>query len=1038
MIEKWLKFLTSFSTALFFLALLTIILQQNFILNVDLGLRVSLIHFLGLATAAGLLNLLFYSRKNEIKFSQLPKVFQSKLNLLIERIKNAVDNYWQKLRPFYNLPGVKWGVIPGLMFLAGLGLFISSVPWKEQPLTVLEYEHEQQLAAADNKVYFEFRAEANNLGIVALPFEVEELEKAETDLADEAWLEEENEVLDEEQNDAEAADESELLEKESEEKDTTPDSVEEELALENDDDSEGELDSQVEAESDVEPEPEVKPATAIFRIKEKGADEWHTEYERNIALFKGHEYFPFGFEKIADSQGKEFVVEIESEVLAGVVDQEGEIIRIVNEDIDQLNNERLDSDEGVFEKVNEASSDSEGRQEQTVVDKKLYVKQLASTFKTKHQYSRAEIMGDVGSLVGFAQKKASTFLAEFWLAAILIVGLMPGYYVASRVWYEKTRPDEDYINFFSKNLFLISLFLVAIGSFSFDIFDIERSFVDTFNIIGRAFLYLAFLAGLIICLKNFPYIKNSIQHQPFLTDKKQVNNALHVLTALLVFIAARIFFIFSYSGNYPDIFYHLISGIKFWETGQFPFIYTSAPYTRGKGMSILAGLFIKIFGRNINLIQLAPLTIGIINFFLLFYLAAKILKNKLVIFCLLLTYSLSAWTIFNHIYIRFFVLVEFFLLISIILLQKILDTVKRQRWNSTLIWTMLLVINISLSNYLIADRSSYLILVASALGSVYIIYKLLSRYQAEILAFVLSNKIYIFGFLIFIILAFIPFSKNISTYFIKRFNFLFHASTNTSSNHIDFYQLFFKYYLATTVLAVIAILLRIFNILGKDDDRTLIIFIGSSLLLIHAISSRSLQIIRGMMYIFPIYFIIAFIFFEKSLNLFDKKARKITFLLTMLLFISNTLIRNIKVMIAGSALRIPGEIAYHEYTKAYSTMRTWRQDGYKIVNAVSFVQIGEFFNLNPDYNINLTSEVANENKRRYYYDESTNRYLATISSVELVTDENKFEQLVNDHKACIVLKPHSKKYFLKEDGFQIVINNLELKDQFIGYDFYCN
>lgn len=50
----------------------------------------------------------------------------------------------------------------------------------------------------------------------------------------------------------------------------------------------------------------------VFRIKEKGASDWHYVYEYNTDQFQPNNYFTFGFPIIPDSKGKTFEFDIES------------------------------------------------------------------------------------------------------------------------------------------------------------------------------------------------------------------------------------------------------------------------------------------------------------------------------------------------------------------------------------------------------------------------------------------------------------------------------------------------------------------------------------------------------------------------------------------------------------------------------------------------------------------------------------------------------------------------------------------------------
>lgn len=50
----------------------------------------------------------------------------------------------------------------------------------------------------------------------------------------------------------------------------------------------------------------------IFRIKEKNASQWYYQNQYKVDQFQNNQFFPFGFPRITQALGKEFIFEIES------------------------------------------------------------------------------------------------------------------------------------------------------------------------------------------------------------------------------------------------------------------------------------------------------------------------------------------------------------------------------------------------------------------------------------------------------------------------------------------------------------------------------------------------------------------------------------------------------------------------------------------------------------------------------------------------------------------------------------------------------
>ena len=115
------------------------------------------------------------------------------------------------------------------------------------------------------------------------------------------------------------------------------------------------------------------------------------------------------------------------------------------------------------------------------------------------------------------------------------------------------------------------------------------------------------------------------------------------------FIYSRIDLPLTLSGSYIDEYQHIISGMHYFENGTFAQFYSDeAQYLRGSYVSFLAGLFILLFGKSILVAKVIPATLGILNFFMVSFIARKVIAGKKYYFLFLFLYTVSPYTVFNH------------------------------------------------------------------------------------------------------------------------------------------------------------------------------------------------------------------------------------------------------------------------------------------------------------------------------------------------------------------------------------------------------
>jgi hypothetical protein len=98
---------------------------------------------------------------------------------------------------------------------------------------------------------------------------------------------------------------------------------------------------------------------------------------------------------------------------------------------------------------------------------------------------------------------------------------------------------------------------------------------------------------------------------------------------IIIFIGIKIGMPLIYAGSYIDEYNHIFSGIEFFKTGHFAELRLDNQYVRGLPVSVIGGLFMVLFGKTIFIAKMVPAIIGIINFFLLYLIAKRVIKRNI-------------------------------------------------------------------------------------------------------------------------------------------------------------------------------------------------------------------------------------------------------------------------------------------------------------------------------------------------------------------------------------------------------------------------
>ncbi len=114
--------------------------------------------------------------------------------------------------------------------------------------------------------------------------------------------------------------------------------------------------------------------------------------------------------------------------------------------------------------------------------------------------------------------------------------------------------------------------------------------------------------------------------------------------ALIIFIvASRLAMALFNQGSFIDEYLHIGAAL-----GDYP------NYQRGAFVTWSVVLALQLFGHSLPAVKLIPAVLGIINTLILWRIARYLFKEQSYVFLSLLLYAISPWVVFNHFYIRIF------------------------------------------------------------------------------------------------------------------------------------------------------------------------------------------------------------------------------------------------------------------------------------------------------------------------------------------------------------------------------------------------
>ena len=334
---------------------------------------------------------------------------------------------------------------------------------------------------------------------------------------------------------------------------------------------------------------------------------------------------------------------------------------------------------------------------------------------------------------------------------------------------------------------------------------------------------------------------------------------LAVVLVSIAFILIRLLMPVKFDGSFIDEYWHITSGVSLIESGNYAHLYNyGSGYDRGVLMSLWVGLWVTLFGKSMLVAKMAPISIAIINYFLFLYLTTRLVTERRFQLLLLALYTLSPWVIFNDFYIRFYITNELFLLILLVLGYQLYETLREKRWNSVGLFFSLIVLLNLISIVSTRDQSEFMLILASGvmLAGLFI-FEFVPDVETDNRMFYLitrnilfSNRLYRAALvLVFAVVGSIVLDAS------SKLDFLLHGSiAYTSRPEYKYDWLFWDKNAVITVFFVFGVATFWWKSSGFER---IFLPVAGAMLFTHFVASEDLQIVRGVLYFMPLYYLAA-------------------------------------------------------------------------------------------------------------------------------------------------------------------------------------
>jgi hypothetical protein len=339
------------------------------------------------------------------------------------------------------------------------------------------------------------------------------------------------------------------------------------------------------------------------------------------------------------------------------------------------------------------------------------------------------------------------------------------------------------------------------------------------------------------------------------------------------FIAFTLLFPALYTGGYTDEYLHVVTGLELMQTGEPAEIYHAEPYVRGLHTSALVGFSMFLFGEHFYAAKLVPALLGIITFGCLWYISRRVLTNGLMVLMVLFIFATNSLLIFQHFFIRSYVLTEACLMAVLALGILMINTLRKNKlWSALACGTIIIAICYALFHWG-GGYSGYPVILAGGIVLAYVfIYEIgclkftdnnpFGRFANVLLnSSIITKSIVVLG--IFLVVSFYLGIPN-------RLDFLLNGQVPYGSvGGRNSFDLFFRQYPIYIVLFLLGFPLLFRKSDVYESSLSMLFAAGFVLFFFHMVISDSLQLIRGMIYLLPLIFLLAICSLENIMKNFE-------------------------------------------------------------------------------------------------------------------------------------------------------------------------
>jgi hypothetical protein len=233
----------------------------------------------------------------------------------------------------------------------------------------------------------------------------------------------------------------------------------------------------------------------------------------------------------------------------------------------------------------------------------------------------------------------------------------------------------------------------------------------------------------------------------------------------------------------------------------------------------------------------------------------------------------------------------------------------------------------------------------------------------------------------------------------NKIDYLLHADLYwTSGRDLKYDNFFLDKNLPFTIFFCLSVISVVFL---RTSFQRLLVLVAGFLFVLHYTSSPDLQIVRGILYFLPIFYLVALI----SLAELRYLNSWVLFGLVGAALLYTTAGNFSKTYFKGP--NVPSEVHYIDYARAYDAIKEHCSDKI-LVEATPSSFIATFYDVKVDYVISSTGWIKRDDM--FYFDKRTNMYRTAYNDIPVL---NKFSQLKKlDGDVCLLVRYPSQRRFI--------------------------